>query len=122
METPAGNEGVTFTRILVGPFKDDVGSYGGIFWGDYDSDTYMDLLVTGVNPRLYRNEGNGNFTRIVDGGLADYVSLCRPLIREPDLVRRWQAGDRRQAECLSYNGCVLAGVQGQGVHCPHLGA
>jgi 2,4-dienoyl-CoA reductase-like NADH-dependent reductase (Old Yellow Enzyme family) len=59
---------------------------------------------------------------LVENGIADYVSLCRPLIREPDLVNRWQAGDRRKADCISDNACIMAGVQGKGVHCPHLDA
>jgi len=58
----------------------------------------------------------------VENGVADYVSLCRPLIREPDLVRRWQAGDRTKADCISDNACIMAGIQGKGVHCPHLNA
>jgi len=33
------------------------------------------------------------------------VSMCRPLIREPGLVKRWKDGDRRAAECVACNGC-----------------
>ncbi|MBU5614171.1 NADH:flavin oxidoreductase [Geomonas azotofigens] len=33
------------------------------------------------------------------------VSLSRPLIREPNLVERWQGGDRRRALCISCNRC-----------------
>jgi 2,4-dienoyl-CoA reductase-like NADH-dependent reductase (Old Yellow Enzyme family) len=42
---------------------------------------------------------------IVDSGTADIVSICRPLIREPDLIKRWHAGDRRPAECISCGNC-----------------
>lgn len=59
---------------------------------------------------------------LVEDGVADYVSLCRPLIREPDLVRCWQVGDKKVADCISDNACMMAGVQGKGVHCPHLGS
>jgi len=47
--------------------------------------------------------------RIVESGLADYVSLSRPLIREPDLVGRWKRGDLRPAECVSDNLCMGTG-------------
>lgn len=33
------------------------------------------------------------------------VSLCRPLIREPGLVKRWMEGDRKDAACVACNGC-----------------
>ena len=32
---------------------------------------------------------------VVDTGLADLVSLSRPFIREPDLVKRWPQGSRK---------------------------
>ena len=58
---------------------------------------------------------------LVSGGVADYISLCRPLIREPDLVNRWKAGDRRKSDCISDDACGFAGLGGEGVHCVHLG-
>ena len=33
------------------------------------------------------------------------VALSRPLIREPDLVNKWQEGDRKKADCISCGGC-----------------
>ena len=33
------------------------------------------------------------------------ISLCRPLISEPDLVGRWERGDMRQARCISCSKC-----------------
>lgn len=43
--------------------------------------------------------------QIVTSGAADLVALCRPLIREPGLIKRWKEGDSRPAECLSCGGC-----------------
>ena len=47
----------------------------------------------------------------------DYVSLCRPLIREPDLINRWMAGDRRRSTCVSDNLCLTAAFKGKGLYC-----
>lgn len=35
----------------------------------------------------------------------DAVSMSRPFIREPDLVKRWMNGDLKDATCISCNGC-----------------
>jgi len=50
-------------------------------------------------------------------GVADYISLCRPFIREPGLINRWKAGDRRKSTCLSDNQCFIPGREGKGVYC-----
>jgi len=54
---------------------------------------------------------------LIDAGGADYISLCRPLIREPALVARWRAGDRRRAACLSENACFGPLLKGEGLFC-----
>ncbi len=41
---------------------------------------------------------------VVTSGAADLVALCRPLVREPDLVNRLQAGQAK-GTCLSCNAC-----------------
>ena len=55
--------------------------------------------------------------RLVADGIADYISLCRPLIREPGLVNRWKSGDVRPARCVSDSGCYTPGFKGRGVYC-----
>jgi 2,4-dienoyl-CoA reductase-like NADH-dependent reductase (Old Yellow Enzyme family) len=47
----------------------------------------------------------------------DYVSLARPLIREPGLPRRWKDGDRAPAKCISCNGCFGPGLKEGGIAC-----
>jgi len=54
---------------------------------------------------------------LLESGLADYISLCRPLISEPGLVKRWREGDRRPAECVSDNACYGPGFAGEGIRC-----
>ena len=50
-------------------------------------------------------------------GAADYISLSRPLIREADLIRRWEEGDRRPAACVSDNLCFTPAFEGRGIYC-----
>ena len=45
---------------------------------------------------------------LIDEGDADLVSLCRPLIREPSLIRDWERGDRHRATCISCSRCLRA--------------
>jgi 2,4-dienoyl-CoA reductase-like NADH-dependent reductase (Old Yellow Enzyme family) len=42
---------------------------------------------------------------IIGSGVVDCISLCRPLIREPGLIKRWKMGDARPADCISCGGC-----------------
>lgn len=55
--------------------------------------------------------------QIVDEGIAEYISMSRPFIREPGLVSRWQAGDLREARCISCNNCFEPIKKGEGVSC-----
>ncbi len=55
--------------------------------------------------------------RLVRDNLADYVSLSRPLIREPNLINRWKSGDTRKALCQSDNLCFKAAKSGEGIYC-----
>jgi 2,4-dienoyl-CoA reductase-like NADH-dependent reductase (Old Yellow Enzyme family) len=55
--------------------------------------------------------------RLVRDGMTDYISLCRPLICEPGLVKRWREGDHRKSECVSDNACFAPASDGTGVYC-----
>ena len=57
---------------------------------------------------------------LVKNGITDYISLCRPLIREPDLIKRWKSGDLRDSECVSDNACMQPGMEFKGVQCIHV--
>ncbi len=47
----------------------------------------------------------------------DFVSLCRPLIYEPNLPNRWKNGDHSPALCNSCNACLGTGSRGY-FYCP----
>jgi 2,4-dienoyl-CoA reductase-like NADH-dependent reductase (Old Yellow Enzyme family) len=50
---------------------------------------------------------------IIDSGVSDMISICRPLIREPDLIKRWKTGDRSTADCISCGKCFNLDDQGK---------
>jgi len=77
----------------------------------YKDDISVPLLLVG---------GIRSYTvaeQLVNDGLTDFISLCRPLIREPHLVRRWQSGDTSRAKCISCNQCFKPARAGKGVYC-----
>jgi len=53
----------------------------------------------------------------VQQGQADLLSMSRPFVREPHLIRRWAAGDETPAECVSCNGCLDVVRAGGSLHC-----
>ena len=55
---------------------------------------------------------------IIEKGEADFISLCRPFIREPGVVNVWQKGDLRRSRCISCNKCIEALKNGEFLHCP----
>ena len=60
----------SFTRVTTGTIATDDANSEGAAWGDYDNDGFPDLFVAvglGGNDLLYRNNGDGSFTKIVDG-------------------------------------------------------
>jgi 2,4-dienoyl-CoA reductase-like NADH-dependent reductase (Old Yellow Enzyme family) len=54
---------------------------------------------------------------VLSSGKADYVAMCRPLIREPHLINRWKSGDTKKATCISCNQCLGTGTFESAVHC-----
>ena len=46
---------------------------------------------------------------IVTNGEADFISLCRPLIREPLILKKWSKGNTKDPTCVNCNKC-LAGL------------
>jgi len=55
----------------------------------------------------------------LSSGDADFISLCRPLIMEPDLPKRMQLGLQERSRCLSANNCWPKGIgEGVGCKCP----
>jgi 2,4-dienoyl-CoA reductase-like NADH-dependent reductase (Old Yellow Enzyme family) len=53
---------------------------------------------------------------VVEHGI-DYISMARPFIREPRLIKRWKEGDPSPARCISCNGCFKPGLKEGGIYC-----
>ncbi len=54
---------------------------------------------------------------VITTGIADYVALSRPLIREPHLIKRWASGDKKKASCISCNKCFSTLFMEEALHC-----
>ena len=74
-------------------------------------ETDVALILVGGNRSFHVAE------RLVAEGVADYISMSRPLIREPHLINRWKAGDLTKSACVSDNMCFQPAMEGKGVYC-----
>ena len=73
-----GTRGV-FTDVIAGAGISTLPTAGGVSWGDYDSDGYLDLLMRphGGSYVLYRNDGDGTFTDVTESaGLASITHFA----------------------------------------------
>jgi hypothetical protein len=63
----------TFTKITGDITVSEFGHWAGCAWGDYDNDGFIDLFVADevFNNALYRNNGDGTFTKITSGSLVN---------------------------------------------------
>jgi len=61
--------------------------------------------------------GLSRMEEILEKGQADFVSMSRPFIREPNLVRKLKEGKSDEATCVSCNRCLAASVNGMEVRC-----
>jgi 2,4-dienoyl-CoA reductase-like NADH-dependent reductase (Old Yellow Enzyme family) len=57
---------------------------------------------------------------IVQKGEADFISLSRPLIREPQIINDWKMGDRHRAACVSCNKCLEVLRREEKLYCAQL--
>lgn len=61
--------------------------------------TCVPLILTGGVRSVEVSE------ELLESGVTDFVGMCRPFIREPDLPNRWKSGDTRRATCVSCGKC-----------------
>jgi 2,4-dienoyl-CoA reductase-like NADH-dependent reductase (Old Yellow Enzyme family) len=54
---------------------------------------------------------------VVKRGETDFVSLCRPFIREPSIVNKWREEPHYKPTCISCNQCLDTIFKGNRVQC-----
>ena len=81
-------------------------------------DLGIPVILVGGNRDVERLE------QIIQEGKVDFISLCRPLISEPDLPKRWLEGRGTSGtDCFSCNSCIYDMYTGmlegepRAVHC-----
>lgn len=63
----------------------------------------------------------GVMEQVLQRGEADFISLARPLTREPDLPNKFRRGDSDKATCVSCNLCLTEMGKGNPVRCYYTG-
>lgn len=48
---------------------------------------------------------------------ADFIALCRPLITEPGLIRKWEQDPKKIPRCVHCNQCLEELHHGFPLHC-----
>ena len=80
-------------------FTQDGQYTGRDVYDDLDVSMYLVMAQSDVCPESVLED-------IVSGGKADFVSMCRPFICEPDLAKKLHNG-QKQAKCIMCNYCGL---------------
>jgi 2,4-dienoyl-CoA reductase-like NADH-dependent reductase (Old Yellow Enzyme family) len=81
---------------------------------------YADELKKHINIPIILVGGIRSFKiaeNIIKTGTADFISMCRPLICEPELIRHWKEGNTLKAKCISCNSCLRQLAKSNGICC-----
>lgn len=78
-------------------------SYFNPYAAEIAKEINVPVILVGGNRELTA------LTDIVNQTAIEYISLSRPLIRESDLIKRWQDGELSSAKCISCNKCFRLG-------------
>jgi 2,4-dienoyl-CoA reductase-like NADH-dependent reductase (Old Yellow Enzyme family) len=74
-------------------------SYFKTYAAEIAAENHIPIILVGGNRDVEA------MTDILNNTSIEYFALCRPLLREPNLIDRWQKGDLRKAICISCNKC-----------------
>ena len=68
------------------------------------------ILVGGLRRLAHMEE-------IIMNDQADFISLCRPFIRDPLLLKKFKEGNKNKSDCISCNQCLSAAASEIPVRC-----
>ncbi len=116
VEISGGN--CVFSPLAQGPMRPLKGGdeAGGLFFAHYAQAFHQALEVPVIVVGGVRSMQSAQ--TLLENGSADLIGLCRPLIREPGLARRWQAGDHSPGDCRSCSRCLAVSRDLTGLRCP----
>jgi 2,4-dienoyl-CoA reductase-like NADH-dependent reductase (Old Yellow Enzyme family) len=77
----------------------DQESYFKTYAAEIAAENHTPVILVGGNRDVE------TMTDILNNTSIEYFALCRPLLREPDLIKRWQNGDLKKSLCISCNKC-----------------
>ena len=60
--------------------------------------------------------GLADIRDVVDGGLAEAISMCRPFIMDQHIVEKFRLGMISRSDCISCNRCIQE-MHNQNLHC-----
>jgi 2,4-dienoyl-CoA reductase-like NADH-dependent reductase (Old Yellow Enzyme family) len=110
IEISSGFGGELFSSIKTGVKSPQDEGYFLPFVKEVQEVTELPILaVGGFRSRMVMEK------TLLSGG-ADFISICRPLIRDPQLPNRLQSGDIEVSDCISANLCWAEGP-GEGISC-----
>jgi 2,4-dienoyl-CoA reductase-like NADH-dependent reductase (Old Yellow Enzyme family) len=74
-------------------------SYFMRYAAEIAEETEVPIICVGGHRDFYK------LSNILNQSKIEYISLSRPLIREPELINRWATGDSSPAKCISCTKC-----------------
>ena len=119
------DEGATFEECKYVCYELDKRGIDGIEIsgsGNYSSDEisyrdsvfrdYGEIIADNVNCKVMivcKNNNLNTMEEILNNSKIECFSMSRPLICEPDLINRWESGDRTKPKCLYCGNCMSVG-------------
>ncbi len=111
LEISQGLQGGKFNETVFRPVPKDGSGYFRDYCKDIKQSIGVDTILTGGIRSLDMVKD------MITNKETDLIGICRPLIREPNLIKRWQSGDNDNSTCISCNKCVIALGEGKPLKC-----